>query len=275
MTKFALINKKLTPIKEAKISINERGFLFGDGIFETCRVDHGRIYNFAAHIQRIKLGLEALKFDADIADLEKQCYRLITKNQIRHAILRISISRGIGSKGYAPTYDSKALIVIQTKNKTPLKKQKITLALASKPKPPSNALPIHCKTAQSLPYILNKMEAQEKGVFDCVMLTQQGYVSETSAANIFWVKDGQLFTPSSTCDVVLGTIRQKIIDHFEVTQINATIDALQKADEVFLTNVSHLVLNVNEFEKRQYDRNEIGTYVMKFLKKDITSTLQP
>lgn len=273
MTKYVIINNRLTPIKEAKISINERGFLFGDGIFETCRIDNGLIYNFAAHCDRINLGLEALKFDAKIDVLEKQAYRLIKKNQMKNGILRISISRGIGSKGYAPTYDSKPLIIIQTKNKPLKKNQKIKLAIGSKPKPSQKSLPIFCKSSQSLPYILNKIEAQEKGVFDCIMLCEQGFISETSAANIFWVKDGQIFTPSKKCDILLGTIRQKILDNFKVKQVEAKIDDLKKADEIFLTNVSDLVLKIDEFASRKSFRDDVSSYILKFLKEDIKTQI--
>lgn len=272
MKKFVLINNKITETKNAKISINQRSCLFGDGIFETCLIENGVIYNFNAHKNRIKAGLDALKFNIEIDDLESQSYKLIKKNQVKNAILRISISRGIGSVGYLPTYKSKPLIIIQTLARRKIKTKKIILGIGSTKKPPSNSLPINCKSMQSLPYTLNKIEAQENGWFDAIMLSQENYISETSSANIFWVKDGKIYTPSKNCDIVLGTIRDKILKEFRVNEVTAEITTLQNADEIFLTNVSYLVLPVDELlvgKKITNFQHKVSLEIFKFLKNDI------
>ncbi len=282
MKKFVLINNKITEAKNAKISISQRACLFGDGIFETCLIENGVIYNFNAHKNRIKDGLNALKFNIEIDDLENQSYKLIKKNQVKNAILRISISRGIGSIGYLPTYKSKPLIIIQTlprrKIGGKIKNKKIILGIGSTKKSPSNSLPINCKTMQSLPYILNKIEAQENRWFDSIMLSQENYVSETSSANIFWVKDGEIYTPCKNCDIVLGTIRDKILKEFKVNEVTARITELENADEVFLTNVSYLVLPVDELLIEQKVINfqkKISLEISKWLKSEILSKKTP
>jgi branched-chain amino acid aminotransferase len=274
MKKFVLINNKLIAHKEAKISINQRACLFGDGLFETCRIANGKIYNFTAHLNRINAGLKALKFSCDITNLEKQSYRLIEKNQIKNGILKIAISRGIGSQGYLPTYESHCLTVIQTSQARKITAKKISLGIGSNKKPPQNSLPISCKTMQALPYILNKIEAQERDLFDCVMLSQKDFISETSSANIFWVKDKQIYTASDKCDILLGTIREKIISNkkFGVKKVEETIAALQKADEIFLTNSTQLVLAVDEIiigKKVLKLEKVISKKLLEWLKSDI------
>ncbi len=273
MKKFIYKNHQLVEERQAQVSIHERGFLFGDGIFETCRISDGRIYNFTAHEARIKAGLQALKFSAEIADLEKKSLHLIAKNKIRNGILRISISRGIGSVGYLPTYKSKPLILIQTaatRKLPPKVPGGIILGISEIKKPPSNSFPINHKTMQGLVYTLNKISAQEQNFFDLVMLTQENFISETSAANIFWVKNGEIFTPSNTCDILLGTIREKLISNknFKIKKVRATISELKKADEIFLTNVSCLALPVDEFAGRQLEK-KVGKEVLDWLKEDV------
>ncbi|MBU6339771.1 MAG: aminotransferase class IV [Rickettsiales bacterium] len=267
-----LINKKLTEAKNAKISIDQRACLFGDGIFETCLISNGAIYNFNAHKNRIKAGLKALKFSAKIDDLENESYKLIKKNQVKNGILRISISRGIGSVGYLPTYKTKPLIIIQTLPQRKIKTKKIILGIGSRKKPPQNSLPINCKTMQSLPYTLNKIEAAENKWFDAIMLSQKNFISETSSANIFWVKNGVIYTSSKDCDIVFGTIREKIIKNFKVKEVKAKIADLQKADEVFLTNVSYLALPVGQISTNKKITNfkkEVSLEILKWLKNDI------
>ena len=274
MTKYIFKNQKLIPEKQAQISINERGFLFGDGIFETCRICDGKIYNFSAHITRIEAGLQALKFSAEIKDLKKKSDSLIKKNKIKNGILRISISRGIGSAGYSPTYKSKPLVVIQTLPFRKIATKKIILGISSIKKPPKNSLPISCKTAQAMPYILNKIAANEKNLFDLIMLSQENFISETSSANIFWVKNNQIFTPSKDCDILLGTIRDKLIkiSPIKINLVKAKISDLKKADEVFLTNTSFLILAADDLSWNGGQKkltNNMSNKLLKLLQKDV------
>ncbi len=261
MKKFVFINNKIIIEKDAKISINERGFLFGDGIFETLRVFNGKIFDFKNHKDRIKTGLKALKFEAKIDDLEKKCYQLLEKNQIKNGILRISITRGIGSNGYLPTNKSKPLIVIKTEPLREITNKKITLGISSITKPSSDSFPIQYKTNNSLPYILNKIEAQEKNLFDLIMLNKDGFISETSSANIFWIKNNQFFTPSLSCDILPGIIRKNLLQdkNLEIQEVKAKISDIEKSDEIFLTNSSWIVLPVNELKiKNKTTQLQIG-----------------
>lgn len=245
MKKYIFKNHQLLEEKQAQVSINERAFLFGDGIFETCKIIDGIIYDYEAHEDRIKAGLKALKFVAEIDDLEKKSYKLIKKNQIKNGILKISISRGIGSAGYLPTYETKPLIIIQTFDERKLPK-KISLAISSY-KTPAESLG---KTMNALPYILTKIEAQEKNLFDGIMLSQENFIGETSSANIFWVKNGKIFTPSKACGILLGVVRKKLlkISPIKIKEVKAKISDLKNADEIFLTSSAFLVFSANELQ---------------------------
>jgi branched-subunit amino acid aminotransferase/4-amino-4-deoxychorismate lyase len=247
MKKFIFKNHQLLEEKQAQVSINERAFLFGDGIFETCKIFNGKIYDFKNHQARIIKGLKALKFSAKINDLEKKSLQLIKKNNVKNGILRISISRGIGSFGYLPTEASQSLIIIQTLEERNLP-TKISLGVSKIKKPSKNSLPIDCKTMQALPCVLTKIEAKEKNLFDCIMLSQENFISETSSANIFWVKKGKIYTASEACDILPGTIRKKLlkISPLKIFEIKARLNDLKSAEEIFLTNSSSLIISVDE-----------------------------
>lgn len=251
MPKFIFKNHQLLEEKQATISIHERGFLFGDGIFETLKIIDGKIFDFNRHEARIIKALKLLKFSAEISDLEKKSYQLIKKNSVKNGILRISISRGIGSRGYLPTYESKALIIIETAEERKLPtastgsgQAKICLGI-SKIRTPQ----IPFKSMNAMPYILAKIEAEEKKYFDCVMLSKDGFVAETSSANIFWVKNGVIYTPQESCDIVLGCLRERLLEDksLKIKKVKAKISALKNADEIFLTNSAFLILSVDEF----------------------------
>lgn len=265
MTQFIYKNRQLIDEKQAQVSINERAFLFGDGVFETCKIFNGKIYDYKSHKARLEDGLKNLKIIAETSDLEERSLKLIAKNNIKNGTLRISISRGIGSQGYLPTNKSKPLIIIWAKsNKKPPKN--ISLGLSTQTTPLRNL----GKTNNALPYILTKIEAQEQGIFDCLMLSNTGKIAESSSANIFWVKNGKIFTADETCGILLGTIRQKLIEisPFQIYETKATLETLEQADEIFLTNSTFLALSINEFMGKKLPNN-FGKEFLKLLEDDV------
>jgi branched-subunit amino acid aminotransferase/4-amino-4-deoxychorismate lyase len=269
MKKFIFLNEKLIEEAKAKISVNDRAFLFGDGVFETCKIFNGRIYNFQAHKSRMAAGLKALKISTRISNLEEKSQQLIAKNQVKDGVLKIEISRGSGGFGYLPDKKSEPLILIRTFEKRVLP-TKISLGISELKKPSAQSLPVSCKTKQALPSILSKIYAAEQKLFDVVVLSSDGFISETSAANIFWVKNDKIFTPDKSCDQVLGTAREKLLEisPLKITQVRQKISAIKSADEIFLTNASNLVMSVDELV---YHKN--GKKTTKKLSKNIGKKL--
>ncbi len=251
MKKYVFKNQNLVAEEKATISIRERGFLFGDGIFETCKIIKGKIFDFDLHEARIHRALKLLKFSAETFDLEKKSYQLIKKNSAENGILRISISRGIGSVGYLPTNESEALVIIETFLERELPK-KICLGISKITTP---GIPF--KPMSALPYVLAKIEAEEQKSFDAVMFSDKNFVAETSSANIFWVKSGVIYTPHESCGIVLGCVRERLLKtpEFKIKKVKAKISALKNADEIFLTNSAYLVIAVDEFLGRKKVKN--------------------
>lgn len=265
---FILKNNQILPENEVNISFNDRSFLFGDGIFETCKIFNGQIYNFSAHQNRLNNGLKALKISANITNLEKNCQKLIAKNNAQNGLIRISISRGSGSKGYAP-HNCQALIIAQIMPQRQLPNF-LNLTISQIQKPNSASLPVNYKINNCLPQILSKIKANEEGFFDAVMLNEKGFISETSSANIFWIKNGEIFTPAKNCDILLGCIREKLlkISPIKINQVTQKISSLKNADEIFITNSAFLLAPIDEFMGRKLQKN-ISQSLLKILKKDL------
>ena len=244
--KFIYKNEQILNHHEALISIDERGFLFGDGLFETCRFIDKKIINFEAHLARIKIGLVNLKLNANIQNIETKCYNLIKKNNLQDGIIRISISRGIGSKGYLPTNETPNLVIIQTKE-LPNPPQNADLTICD-----INPPPFKFKSANALQYVLAKIFAHENNFYDAIMLDEKGYICETSSANIFWIKDQIIYTPSDNLNMVRGTIRQALIElkDLKIKCGKFKISSLKNADEVFVTNSTLLILPIDKIAFR-------------------------
>ena len=138
-----------------------------------------------------------------------------------------------------------------------------------------NPPPFKFKSAHGLQYILAKISAQENNFFDSIMLDEKGYICETSSANIFWIKDQIIYTPSDSCNMVRGTIRQALLDikSIKIKQGKFKIFELENADEVFITNASSLILPIDKIAFR----NKKFTHAVKYKKilvKKVTKLLK-
>jgi len=268
--KYILQNRKLITEKQALVSIHERGFMFGDGVFETCKIFNGKIYDFKSHHKRLEKGLNSLKIKAKIDDLETDSQKLITKNQVRNGLLRISISRGIGSNGYLPSPNCESLIIIETQESRIIS-GKISLGIS----PYQTPNHIIGKSMNALPYIRNKIAAQEENHFDLVMLSPTKFIAETSSANIFWVKNNKIYTADKTCSIIEGTVRNRLlkISPYKIYQVKKNISALKNADEIFLTNSSFLVLAVDEFLGRKLEK-KWSKKMLEVINQDISKLCQ-
>src|SRR5471030_2961427 len=111
---LVFLNGQFMPLAEAVVPVNDRGFLLGDGLFETMRVVGGRPFRFAQHLERMTRGAEFLKIKPPFTprDLEKFAAQLIEQNQMPDAILRVTLTRGPGTRGYTPEAGSQPTVVM-------------------------------------------------------------------------------------------------------------------------------------------------------------------
>ncbi|MFT7087717.1 MAG: aminodeoxychorismate lyase [Rickettsiales bacterium] len=266
-----VINHQLIKNSEAAISVQDRGFRFGDGVFETCLINKGEIYNWQAHFLRLKAGLLAIKINFNDKNLLASCQELIKENRIKDGIIRIAISRGVGSIGYLPQKNIKPTLIIETSEKLAPPNQPIKLMASSYSKPSLKSLPVNFKLMNGINSTLVKMEAVENGCFDGIIFNEKNQICETSSANIFWIKGDVLFTPNLDCGCLAGTIRQRIIElsPIKIELVKAKIADLMEADEVFLTNVAIGVLKIDEIGGKKFNGEKFSKIFADLLKKDI------
>jgi branched-subunit amino acid aminotransferase/4-amino-4-deoxychorismate lyase len=243
---ISYFKNRFLPESECHISINDRSFRFGDGIFDTCLVVNGRIYDFESHLKRLQNGLAAYKITLDTTDLENLCYSLIEKNSLTSGYARIIVSRGEnrpGALGYLPK-DANPYLIIQTSEKPYPAFKPLKLFLSSQIaafKPPS-------KTNNSLLYTLAMLEAQENGCDNALLFNNNGNICETASGNIFWIKDNILYTPSLELELIAGTMREKLLNLWdgEKHEGKFTLHDLKSADEVFMSNIATIIAPITE-----------------------------
>lgn len=228
---------------ECHISLNDRAFRFGDGMFETLLVVAGEIFDMDSHMERLYEGLETFRLELDVSAVPELCQETIRRNGLEYGHVRILISRGSDANpiGYK-IGKSKPYFILHATTKPYPSFQEITLWVSSYGairKSPA-------KTSSALPYILAMQEAAENGCDNALLLDVHGHICETASGNIFWIKNGVLYTPSADLPLVPGTIRKKILVLWEgrVEQGKFGMDVLTAADEIFMSNTGVLIAAV-------------------------------
>lgn len=241
-----ILNHTLLQTENAHLSVQDRGFRYGDGVFETIAVHSGVPYRFAWHMDRLKRALEAIRISYDITALAPECRQLLNANRVKDGLLRIQVTRGVGGRGYLPG-NTPPTCVIETMSLPLTPQQPVALWLSAYARPPAATLPTQFKLCNGLNSTLARMEATDQDCFDALMLDLSSHISETSSGNIFWLKKGVLYTPSLSCSALEGAVRAAIMElaPYPVKEWEAPLDELKNAEAVVITNSAWKVLPVS------------------------------
>lgn len=265
MTKSLIyINGNLVPESEAKISVLDHGFLYGDGVFEGIRAYKGVVFKLREHIERLYDSAKFLKIEIPMSkeELIEAILETIRKNGLTDCYIRVVVTRGVGDLGLDPRKCGKPSIIIIVKPMGPLLgKKAVSLIISSVRRDGVDATNHQAKSLNYLNSILAKLEAISAGADDAIMLDNRGFVSEATGENVFIVKNGKIMTPPPTSGVLLGITRNCIIElarklGYEVMERELTPFELITADEVFLTGTAAEIVPVESVNGRK-----IGTRV--------------
>lgn len=232
------------PAAHTGLRVDDRGFLLGDGLFETMRLVAGEVPLWPRHRARLLQGLDLLGMPRFDLDLPAIAGGLATLNGLGDGVVRLTVSRGPGRRGYAPAEDPEPTVLVQLSPLQPLA-EPWTLGLAAIPvvaAAPWNRI----KHTSALPRILLARTAAAQGVQELLQRNTDGMLVEAVACNLFWVKDGTLYTPSLDCGCLPGVARALLVEAHAVREGAFPLDALLDAGEVFLTNAVHGVIPVAE-----------------------------
>jgi aminodeoxychorismate lyase len=239
------LNGRFVPEEDAVVSIFDRSFLYGDGLFETIRIIRGQPLLWREHLQRLQDGADHLRIQVPFPPeaLRAQGQELISRNGQAEAVLRVTLSRGVGPRGYSIRQTPHPTLVLSM-HPAPV----FDLHPETRWKVITSSVRVHdrdplarLKTANKLPQILARMEADLNNADEALILDQEERVLEASGANIFWETNRQLQTPPLSAPILPGIMRAEVIRWVKslgqsVEERRPTSDELCTSDGVFLTN---------------------------------------
>lgn len=255
------MNGAWLPREEAQVSILDQGFLYGDGVYEVIRVYRGNPFHLPEHLERLKASAEAIGIPwAKVqADLPSLCREALNRNGLSDALIRIVLTRGPGDETIYPgTGESPTLMVIPREflgHPEEKYTKGIRAVVVSVRRNSTLALPPRIKSINLLNNILAKKEALERGADEPIMLSPEGHLSESCAANLFFVEEGTVKTPDVAVGLLWGITRRVVLDlvrkiHLPLEEGFYPAGALDSAQEIFLTSTTREVMSVTSLDGR-------------------------
>jgi len=231
--------------ENARISVYDHGLLYGDGVFEGIRSYNGKVFKCKEHIDRLYESAHAISIEIPMnkEEMTEAMLQTIKTNNLKDVYVRLVVTRGIGDLGLDPKKCPKACVIIIADKielyPPEIYEKGLGLVTAATPRNHQEALNPRIKSLNYLNNILAKLEGNEAGVKEVVMLNLDGYVCECSADNILLVKNGALKTPPPSAGILKGITRDTIMEVArsagrQVFEENITRYDLYTADEVFL-----------------------------------------
>jgi branched-chain amino acid aminotransferase len=270
------IDGKYYDERDAKISVFDHGLLYGDGVFEGIRAYNRRVFRLKEHIDRLFYSAKAILLEIPMSHTEivKAVLDTCRENKIRNGYIRLVVTRGVGTLGLNPRSCKRSSVIIIADSiqlyPQELYRRGMDIVTVPTTRNLHNALNPAIKSLNYLNNILAKIEANNAGVEEAVMLNGEGFVAECTGDNLFIVKNGELSTPPLSAGALYGITRQTVIElarnaDLKVSEPNLTRYDLFCADECFLTGTGAEIVPVVKIDGRVIGAGKPGPITRKLV----------
>ena len=266
---IAYLNGIYLPLAEARISPLDRGFLFGDGVYEVIPCHLGRMVGFSLHIERLRSGLNALNIQLgwSIGQWREVCEQLLTRNHGDHLSIYLQVSRGAAqSRGHAYPVDIEPTCFGFTMEiaPPPLPDPAQAVTYSAITAPDLRWKRCHIKSTSLLGNVMHFNEGFQGGNTETILYNTAGELTEASACNVYVIKNGAVATPPLSEQILAGVTRTlllRILDRdgaIAFAERPVTMEELRGADEVWLTSSTKELAPVTEVDSEPVGNGQVG-----------------
>jgi branched-chain amino acid aminotransferase len=270
------IDGEYYPKSQAKVSVYDHGFLYGDGVFEGIRMYNGLVFKLKEHIDRLYRSAHAITLTIPLSKeaMIHAVVETLRKNKMKDSYIRLVVTRGIGDLGLDPRKCPKPSVIIITDTISiragNAKETGVTAMFSWVRRNPVDATTHEIKSLNYLNSILAKIEANACGVDEAICLEPSGCVAEGVGENVFIVKNGELLTPPTSTGALAGITADIVTElcqklGVKLTVANLTPFMIFTADEAFFTGTAMEVIPIREVNKRQIGTGKPGPITKKLI----------
>ena len=264
MPNIVFLNNKYIPFKNAKISIEDRGFQFSDSVYEVVKIINKKMLDFDFHMRRLKYSTAELNFNFKVKSelLKKIFQNLIIKNKISNGIIYLQITRGVQSREHAYKKNLKPNVIVYTAKKKfnlPNKNYRGYKAITY---PDIRWGRPDIKTTSLLANIIAATEASKKGAYETILVKGKK-ITEAAHSNVWIVKGNKIITHPANKEILKGVTRTVLIKlihslGLKLMEKEFTLKELYKSDEVFITSSGSLVTPITQIDSIKINNKKIG-----------------
>lgn len=261
------LDGEFMPMDEARVSPMDRGFLFGDGVYEVIPVYQRQVFEWPAHLARLKYSLNATSITNPLSDQAwlEMIEQLIKRHEWQDQFIYLQVSRGVQiPRDHLPAADLTPTVYAYTNPLKPVADHIIQNGIKVISLEDIRWLRCDIKALTLLPNVMAKLQAQAAGVDDVILIRADGTVSEGSASNLFMVKDQTLITPPNSNKILPGITRlviEKLAQRHHIDLIERDIqqDELKSADELWLTSSTKEALPITQLNGKAVGTGQPGS----------------
>ena len=273
---FASVNGVVTPIEEARVSVLDNGFTFGDSVYETLRTYGGRPFEWERHLRRLRASAERLGFGIPLTndELLERLDLVLAAAANPESYVRVIVSRGVGDISYNFERVKGPTVVMAVKPYVAYPDshyaEGVPVALVSIRRNHPRALDPAIKSSNLLNSILAMREAQARGAEEAVLLNQAGQIAEGASTNLFVVRSGTVLTPLLDAGILAGITREVVLELARGLALPAREQVIRPedltdADEAFLTSTTREVTPIRSVDGRLVGPSQPGPITTRLL----------
>ncbi len=263
------IDGKYYPKSQAKISVYDHGFLYGDGVFEGIRVYSGVVFKLKEHVQRLYDSAHAMMLTIPLTQdqMIKAVTETVKKNNLKDSYVRLIVTRGEGDLGLDPRKCCIATVIVIADHiklhEGEAKVKGITTLVSWVRRDPVDGTSHEIKSLNYLNSVMAKLEANMSGADEAICLEKNGCVAEGVGENVFIVKGGTLYTPPTSTGALEGITAKAVVEIAEKLGIkviveNLTLFMLFNAEEVFFTGTAAEIVPIRQVNWRSIGKGSRG-----------------
>ncbi len=264
MSEVIYLNGKLVSEAEAVVSVNDRGFLFGDAVYESVRSYDGRLWALDRHLLRLGRSLAAIDIQSvSLEDVSKGVVTAHEASGLPNAMIYLQITRGVAPRGHAYSRDLIPNILITVRDITPMIAGVKMDGVAAATRPDLRWRRCDIKSTNLLANVLAKAEAHDQGAHEAILVDADGCITEGSSTSVFWVHDDRLFATPPGPAILPGITEGLIIEiardeGLAFAEERVPLERFRSCQEIFIAGTGHEICPVTTLDNQPVGEGRAG-----------------